>query len=95
MTAPAITAAYIPGLALPAVCVNHQTHTLAIPDAKALLGDLALAIEQAELAARTRTRAPHLGTPDDEMDRLMQMVNLRLAEPETFPKSSPASEVTP
>jgi len=95
MTAPILTAQYIPGLGLPAICVDQHTHTLSIEAADQFITDMAYAVLRARIDAKKRSTARRLVTPENEMEQLLQMVDLQLAKPDTFPKSSPASEVTP
>lgn len=96
MTAPTLTAQYIPGLGLPAICVDQHTHTLDIEAADKIVADLAYAVLRARIDAKKLSAARRrLGTPENEMEQLLQMVDLQLAKPEPFPTASPASEVTP
>ncbi|MBN8922379.1 MAG: hypothetical protein BGP10_12275 [Rhodanobacter sp. 68-29] len=90
-----ITVEYIPGMGAPAICVGSNTHTLDIGAADQLVTDLQFAILRARIDAKKRSAARRLVTPENEVEQLLQMVDLRLSTPDTFPASSPASEVTP
>ena len=96
MTAPTLTAEYIPGLGMPAVCVDGHPIAVSVEAAETFITDFQYALLRARIdAKKLSTARRRLGTPENEMEQLLQMVDLQLATPETFPKSSPASEVTP
>lgn len=96
MTAPTLAAEYLPGLGLPAICVDQHAHAISIEAADKIITDLSYAVLRARIDAKKRsTERRRLGTPENEMEQLLQMVDLQLAAPEPFPTASPASEVTP
>lgn len=93
--APTITAEYLPGLGMPAVCIDNRSHVLDFAAAEKFIQDFQFALLRARCDAKKRSAARRLVTPENEMEQLLQMVDMQLDTPETFPKSSPASEVTP
>lgn len=95
MTAPSIIAVYLPGLGSPALCVDQYTHAMSVEVMESLIAEMQFAVLRARIDAKKRSTAQRLVTPENEMAQLLQMVDMQLATPEAFPKSSPASEVTP
>lgn len=90
-----ITAQYLPGMGQPAICIDGVAHTMDHAAAEKFIEDFSFAVLRSRIAAKHRSVERRLGTPESEVEQLLQMVDHQLDTPETFPKSSPASEVKP
>lgn len=95
MTAPILTAHYLPGLGMPAVCLDGRNHGLLINEAEELITELQAAVLQARIAAKRLATERRNRTADDDFAALERSFDAQFAAVFTSSDSSPASEVTP
>lgn len=95
MTSPEFHAHYLPGLGMPAVCLDARSHGLTIPEAEALILELQMAVLQARIAAKRLATERRHRTPEMELAELSRSFDAQFDAVFNPSDSSPASEVIP
>ncbi len=95
MTTPEFHAHYLPGLGMPALCMDGRSHGLTIVETEALILELQMAVLQARIAAKRLSAERRQRTPEMELAELSRSFDAQFAAVHPPSASSPASEVTP